>query len=61
MDNTQKDKMSATSSLKIDREVKSLEIDFSIPRIIEIIPRNSNGKNPRYYLKITKKGGATLV
>ena len=61
MDNTQKDKMSVTSPLKIEREVKSLEIDFSIPRVIQIIPRNSNGKNPVYYLKITNKGGATLV
>ena len=46
---------------RLDNCVEALKIDFSIPRTIKIIPVNSKGSNQEYFLKITPKGGATLV
>ena len=61
MEKIQEGPMRENSPLRIGREIKSLEVDFAIPRVIQIIPINSKGKNPIYCLKITAKGGATLV
>lgn len=41
--------------------IETVEIDFSTPRNIKIIPINSKGRNKDYLFKITAKGGATLV
>ena len=46
---------------RLDASIEALEIDFSAPRTIQIIPLNSKGPTKVYYLKITPKGGATLV
>ena len=51
----------APKILRLDDSIEALEIDFSAPRIIQIIPLNSKGRTNMYYLKITPKGGATLV
>lgn len=48
-------------TLRLDASIEALEIDFSAPRTIRIVPLNSKGPNKAYYLKITPKGGATLV
>lgn len=45
----------------LDPSIETVEIDFSIPRLIKIVPINSRGHNKNYLFKITAKGGATLV
>ena len=47
--------------LRLDVSVETLEIDFSVPRMVQIIPINSKDPEKRYILKITAKGGAILV
>jgi hypothetical protein len=46
---------------RLDPSIEAVEVDFSKPRIIRIIPVNSKGPTGEYILKITPKGGAVLV
>ncbi len=47
--------------MRLPNDVERMEIDFATPRTIEITPINSKGATDKYFLKITPKGGATLV
>ena len=47
--------------LRLDSSIGALEVDFSLPRMIRIIPVNSKGATREYILKITPKGGAVLM
>ena len=47
--------------LRLDKSIEAVEIDFSIPRTIRIIPVHSKRPIQVYILKITPKGGAILV
>jgi hypothetical protein len=50
-----------TRKVWIDSGIEIVEIDFSVPRLIRIVPINSKSPNKEYVLKVTSKGGATLV
>ena len=47
--------------IHIGPSIEKVEVDFSVPRTIQIIPIKSRGKAKDYLLRITPKGGATLV
>ena len=48
-------------NIRIDASIEIIEIDLSCPRLIRVVPVNTKGQSREYVLKITSKGGVTLV
>jgi len=46
--------------LRIDNSIEEIEIDLSIQRVIIILGTDRDGKEKKYVLKVTRKGGLIL-
>ncbi|OFW18861.1 MAG: hypothetical protein A3H27_04380 [Acidobacteria bacterium RIFCSPLOWO2_02_FULL_59_13] len=48
------------SKLRIENSIKEIEVDLSVPRLIQILGIARNGKKNPYFLKVTRKERLTL-
>ena len=48
-------------TLRLDDSIEALQIDGTVQRIFPIVVTNAEGGEKQYHLKVTPKGGLTLV
>lgn len=49
-------------TLRIGCDIEQLEIDFALPRLIRVVPiNNARAIGKEYVIKVTPKGGVTLI
>lgn len=53
---------SNVKTVRISCDVQRIEIDFAVPRVIRVIPvNNARATGKEYIIKVTPRGGVTLV